>query len=343
MDYNENFYKILELDKNASETDIKKNYRKLSKKHHPDVNKEGSDDEFKKISSAYEILSDKNKKSEYDRMSPYGKNYDPSARFQNIFSGFDPFGGGGFDPFGGPGGTIDPFEFMRNIFNNRREEFIENLDIQININVGLKDVYNNENIKIQYDHFVVCGECSFTGFDHNSESFPCEACDGKGGDGFTRCKYCNGTGKIFTGTCKKCNGNKVILKKEEFNITNSFRINESATRYFRSYGHHSKYYQNKIGTLIININYVDDPKYKRMGNNLIYKLNLHFQKAIDGYIYEHQHIDGKKYSVKIPPKTNDGDLLKMKDRGLMISDSQRGDLIFDINIVIDYNELEKNE
>jgi DnaJ-class molecular chaperone len=80
-----------------------------------------------------------------------------------------------------------------------------------------------------------------------------------------------------------------------------------------------------------------------MGNNLIYKLNLHFQKAIDGYIYEHQHIDGKKYSVKIPPKTNDGDLLKMKDRGLMISDSQRGDLIFDINIVIDYNELEKNE
>jgi len=332
MNYNEDLYKILELDKNATEESIKKNYRKLSKKHHPDINKSGEDEEFKKISSAYEVLSDKNKKSEYDRMSPYGKDYNPANSF---------FGGGmggfgsvfGFDPFGGGG---DPFDFMNRVFN-RRDEFIENLDIQLNINVTLKEIYNNENIKIVYDHQVQCDECGFTGFDQNSESYSCDVCDGKGTDGFTKCKYCGGTGKIHTGTCKKCNGDKVIFKREEFALTSSFRINSSSVKYFRSMGHQSRYYSTKVGTLIININFLDDNRYVRRGSDLIHKLDLHFQRAIDGYIFDYEHLDGKKYSVSIPPKTKDGDLLKMREKGLMISEKQRGDLIFNINIIIDYD------
>lgn len=336
MDFNKNYYDILGVTKESSQDDIKKSYRKLAKQHHPDATQNHDDTKFKEISEAFSVVGDNEERQKYDVNSPHGKNYQPGfgSFFRMNINGqeFNPFGSFGFG---------DPFDdsFFNNIFR-RKEEFIENLDIHKRINITLKDVYNNKDIKIKFSHDVKCDVCNFTGFDPNSTSYECDACDGKGTDGFTKCRFCQGTGKIHTGTCSKCNGNKVIQKDEEFSFTNSFAIDSSFKKYMKGLGHQSRHYANKVGTLIIDANYIHDDKYVRDGANLIYELDIHFQHAIDGHQYHYKHLDDKKYSLKIPPKTKNGDLLRVPGKGLLMnSKEKRGDLIVRINVIIDYDLL----
>lgn len=349
MDFNKNYYNILGVDKDSSPDEIKSNYRKLAKEHHPDATQNHDDTIFKELNESYSVLSDDSEKQKYDIQSPHGKNYQPGFGGNQFFrmnvngQEFNPFGGGGgFNPFGGSpfGGGNSPFNdpFFNDLFN-RREEFIENLDIHFPVNITLKDVYNNTHIPIKFNHDVKCDVCNFTGFDPASEEFTCDACDGKGGDGFTRCRFCNGTGKIHSGHCPKCNTTKVVSQGEEFAFSNTFNIDKSFTKYIRGMGHQSKHYVNKMGTLVIDANYVHDDHYIRDGNNLIYLLNLHFQHAIDGFDYEHEHLDGKKYALKIPPKTKDGDYLRVAGKGLLLNHQNRGDLLIKVNIIIDYEIL----
>jgi len=323
MDLNKDYYSILGVSKDASEDEIKKKYRKLAKEYHPDSNQNKDDSKFKELNEAYSIIGDNSERQKYDVHSPNGGNFQPG--FGNPFSHI--FGGGGFGPFD---------SFFRDIFS-RKEEFVENLDINININITLKDVYNNNNIPIRFKHDVKCNTCGFTGFDQESESFECETCDGKGSDGFTSCKYCSGKGRIHTGTCSKCNGEKVVSQDEEFGFSNSYMIDNNFIKYMRGLGHQSRYYANRVGTLNVQANYIHDNKYVRDGSNLIFPLNLHFQLAIDGFDFEYEHLDDKKYSLKIPAKTKDGDLLRITGKGLLIDGHKRGDLLIKINIIIDYN------
>lgn len=169
-------------------------------------------------------------------------------------------------------------------------------------------------------------------------------CDGTGKQwiptaGYVKCKYCVGTGKIHTGTCKTCNGEKVVEKDEAFQLNNIYRLVNSDTKYIQGYGHHSKYYRNKRGNLILNILVENNTDFERVRDGLQRILNLHFEDAINGKNFEFTHLDNKKYRLKIPPKTKDGDVLKMKNKGLLISRSHRQDLFFIINIIIDYSRL----
>jgi len=342
MDFNKDYYNILGVSKDAPSDEIKKAYRNLAKQHHPDATQNHDDTKFKEINEAFSSIGDDEQRQKYDVQSPHGKSYNPG--FGNPFFHVNINGqnvnGQGFNPFGPFGFSNSPFEdqFFRDIFI-RREEFQENLDIHFPANITLKDVYNNNNISIKFTHDIKCDLCNFSGFDPDSDSFECDACDGKGGDGFTKCKYCNGTGKIHTGTCKKCNGAKVVTKDEDFAFTNTFSIDKNFTKYMRGLGHHSKHYSNKVGTLIIEANYQHDTRYTRDGHNLIYLLNLHFQNAIDGFNFDYEHLDGKKYSLKIPPKTKDGDFLRVAGKGLLANHQDRGDLLIKVNIIIDYDIL----
>lgn len=341
MDPNKNYYDILGVNKNATNAEIKKKYRQLAKEHHPDVTQNKDDTIFKNLNEAFSIIGDENQRQQYDVQSPHGQNYNPG--FGNSFfhiningQDFNPFGGSSpFGPFGFGGGSPFDDPFFQHIFN-RKEEFIENLDLKSINKVTLKDVYNNNKIPITFTHDIKCDECNFTGFDPKSEEFQCDACDGRGGDRFTKCKYCGGSGKIHTGTCKKCNGAKIISKKEDFAFGNSYRIDKNFTKYMRGLGNQSKYYSNKQGTLVIEAIYEHDNRYTREEHNLIYKLDLHYQHAIDGLDFEYEHLDDKKYLLKIPPKTKDGDLLRVPKKGLLKDENNRGDLIIKINIIIDY-------
>jgi molecular chaperone DnaJ len=342
MDINKDYYTILGVDKNSEESEIKKAYRKKANETHPD--KHGGDDsEFKKINEAYQVLGNKDKKLEYDTKSPHGKSYNPSAGFDSFFNAFGgPSGGFNFhfgDAFGGGG---DPFE---SFFRRRRPDFYEELDITLNVTIDLKDIYQNNDMSIKYKRNVTCKDCDGTGFDKSSESHSCEVCDGTGKQwiptaGYAKCKYCSGTGRIHTGTCKTCNGEKVKEKTEEFQLNNIYRLVNSETKYIQGYGHHSRYYRNKKGNLILNIIVRNETPFERMRDgSLQRKIDLHYEDAINGKEFEFDHLDGKKYKLRIPPKTKDGEVLKMRNKGMLADKEIRQNLFFIINIIIDYSRI----
>ena len=341
MDINKNYYAILGITKDADKATIKKSYRKLAMKYHPDKNPDNKEAEakFKEIAEANEILEG-DKRGNYDTQSQYGANFDPNFARRS--------GGGGFsytvytDQHGrqhvrSTGNGVDPRDIFEE-FKRRQEQFHENLDITLKKVITLKDLYNNTKIEIKYDRKITCTRCKGSGFDPDSSSHKCEVCDGTGKDGFATCKYCMGEGKIHTGTCNKCNGEKLITSTEAFNIDNIYQIiNRTTQKILANYGNHSKFFRGKIGNVILLIDFQDNTDYLIQGDKSLLKpLNVHYKDAIGGFKFDHIHLNDKKYKISIPNKTKDGDLIRVKSRGLLIDGTNRGDLYFDVNIIIDY-------
>lgn len=334
---NKNYYSILGLDKNATDEQIKKAYKKLAIKYHPDKNggDKASEEKFKEISEAYSTLGDPEKKKQYDVSSPHGKNYSTNP-FASFGFGFNPINDIWNDLFNNVGNPFaDPFGR-----SNHYREFHENLDISINVIVSLRDVYKGDPIKVSYDRYVNCEDCEGTGFDRNSDSYACDMCNGTGKSKmYVPCEYCLGHGKIYTGTCKTCNGEKIKVKKTEFNLNNIKSIRKSGVEYLKNYGHQSKYYRNKVGVLSLNIIYEHINQYDIIGDTLQYNVNLHYQDAIDGCELIYETLDGRKLKINIPPKTNDKDVVRLKNQGLLLNVKERGDLLIKINIIIDYERI----
>ena len=337
MDYNKNYYQDLGVDKNASSEDIKKVYRKLAHQHHPDKNQGDKDSEtkFQRINEAQQILTDTKLRQEYDQRSPHGNSYSPFSNpfefhFQNgpgdIFSQFfgegSPFGNRGFNPF-------------------QREEFRENLDIGVDVNVNLKQIYMNDNINIKFKRYISCDDCKGTGFDNKSPSDTCEICEGLGKDRYGKvCTYCRGDGKVYTGQCKTCKGEKVILKDAEVTLQNLFQIRDSIRNIQRGYGHQSKHYIQKIGNLILNINVDRNDNYTIVNNCELHKtIDIHFQDAIDGVEILYRHVDGTEMKIKLPTKSKNNDILRVEKKGLLTNETNRSDLFLKINIIIDYERI----
>lgn len=333
MDFNKNYYDILGVDKSSSQEEIKKAFRKKANETHPD--KHGGDDtQFKIINEANQAIGDETKRSQYDVKSPHGQNYSPMGNFESFFSNRgNPFENMNFS------GGFNPFDMFF-----RREEFVENLDIKLQVKVPLKDVYNNKEIQVKYKRNVNCDKCEGTGFDVDGDSDRCDACDGTGtawepSIGHTKCRFCRGKGKIYSGTCKKCNGDKVVQRDEQFQLNNVYRIANNDTKYLGGYGHQSKHYLNKKGNLILDIIYEHDNNYIRKRDGLFYKLDLHYEDAINGKEIEYEHLDNKKYKLKIKPKTKDNETMKMVGKGLLINNTVRQDLFILINVIIDYDRI----
>jgi len=330
MDFNRNYYKILGLDKNASGDEIKKCYRKLALKYHPDKNPD-TEHKFKEISEANSVLSDDKTRQEYDVRSPHGKNYS-----SNPFFGGDPFSGFGgshfdiFDIFNSFGG-FNPFQ---------REEFHENLDVNTTTHISLKQVYLNDQIHVKYKRYQLCSDCQGIGFDRNGRFDSCDVCDGTGVNNGRRCEYCQGTGNIYIEQCKKCGGEKVELKDTEIVMQNISSIRGNSKNIHGGYGHQSKHYLDKVGNLILNIKYVHDNNYEIINSfDLNYKLDIHFQDCIDGNEIMYKHIDDSEIKIKIPEKTKDGYSIKLSNKGLLKDNHNRGDLVLKINIIVDYEKL----
>lgn len=340
MNTNIDYYKVLGLTNQAEIQEIKKTYKKQAIKLHPDKTKgdKAKEQLFKETTEAYSTLSNPQKKSEYDQRSQFGKSFVGGNPFGG-FQGGNPFGQGGFNPFnafkdmfGGHGGN--PFG------HQQQQEFRENLDIQVNMVVSLRDVYSDAPITVKYNKNIHCPDCGGTGFDRTKHSDSCEMCDGKGKDNYGRqCEYCQGIGKIYSETCQKCNGEKVVLAPENFDVNNIRNIRKNTQQYLKNYGHQSKYYRNKKGVLILNAIYEHVKNYEIKNLDLYYNLDLHYLDAIDGKKIEYEHLDNKKINVSIPKKTKDGDIIRIKEKGLLNQVKKRGDLYFKINIIVDYDKI----
>lgn len=305
MNLNIDYYKILQLTNSCSKEEIKKSYRKLSKIYHPDKSFDNyNDDKFKEISEAYSILFNDLNKNHYDTNSQYGKNFNVS-----------------FITFDNP-------------------NFEENLDIELNVIVSLKDIYKSEPIKVSYHRYVSCKHCEGTGLERDDNSFECDVCSSTGRYNGEKCPYCKGHGKIYTNICTKCKGEKRIFRKTDFFLNNVKNITKSDIKYIKEYGHQSRYYSEKIGSLKLNIIYEPIKNYIINGNNLIYLLDLHYQYAIDGYKLKYKHLDNIEYDVTLNSGLKDNDYVKIDNMGLL-ENNKRGDLYLKINIIIDYDKIIK--
>jgi molecular chaperone DnaJ len=324
MNLNKNYYEVLGVSRTSDEATVKQAYRNLSKTHHPD--KGGNEEKFKEVNEAFSVLGSKDKKQKYDRDSPNGANYNPNS----FNGGFWDFSSNNFD-FQGFGGG----------FNS----FFEDLDIKTRKEVSLKDIYNDNSITLDFTRNVPCSRCDGMGVEESKDSDECSICEGKGvrDNGYHKlsCEYCNGSGTIHTKQCTKCTGRKLNAKKESITVDNTHVLREEQSMAYGGMGNFSTLNRRTKGNLIITLVPERQSVYRREGDNLLISVDVDFVTAILGGSFEHEHLDGKTYSIKIPASTNNGNKFKLSGKGMFRQDKRsRGDLIFLVNLVIDYDKVD---
>tara|TARA_B100000123_G_scaffold84982_1_gene61418 strand:- start:1856 stop:3106 length:1251 start_codon:yes stop_codon:yes gene_type:complete len=333
-------YNILGVDKNASDSEIKKAYRKKAMKYHPDKsnenNRKENENKFKLLSHAYDILKDSDKRSTYDKFGEEGlkgmggfEGGDPFDIFSNFFSG-------------GMGGS--PFGFTSNRRKVRRgEDRIEEIDIT------LEDVYNNVVKKIDIKQKVKCSTCFGTGAKSDSDIVTCSTCSGTGkimqiiniGPGMIQqsmktCTKCNGKGKIIINKCEKCNGIKYQVKKKILNvpIENDFRSGKKIV--FQEMAHYDPNCDEQ-GNLILVINLVQHDLFKLKGKkntyDLIIKKNILLSDALCGTEILINHLDNRKLLFKSNNLIKPNHDYIIKGEGLKYNKAMKGDLYIDFNII----------
>lgn len=317
-------YGVLGLAKDCSQQDIKKAYRKLALKYHPDKNNgdESAADKFKEVTEAYSVLSDEEKRSNYDR---YGSVDGSRSRgfpegFSDIFEDF-------FPGFGGFSGSRGPRE-------------IKGSDVFLDVSISPVDSLNGSEKKIRFEKSRGCVGCEGTGYVSESDLSICSACNGRGNQtqkmGFmsftVSCNTCGGQGAIIKNPCSNCSGTGLKVENSEISVTVPRGVHNGAKLRLQSMGN-AEPGSNIPGDLYLTILIDTKGKFEIKGADVYTKCNIDYVDAVLGSQVNVETIDGKK-SVKIPAGTCAGQKLKLKESGLPISvgNYKRGDTIVEIDI-----------
>jgi molecular chaperone DnaJ len=312
------YYKILGVDRNSSESDIKSAYKKLAFKYHPDKNggSKESEEKFKEIQEAYSVLSDTNKKSKYDGG---GFNMD------DIFGGFGGFGGFDFD-----------------IFGRDRNRQKKGEDIKIKVSVTLNDILFGTLKKTEYRRGFVCKTCNGLG---GSGIETCNSCGGSGRKREVRmtpfgrmvteveCDSCGGTGKTVKHKCNDCGGTGIVYRNESIDI----QIPKGAIggSYMKMAGFGSEIPDGVNGDLYIIIEEIPDSNFIRKDLDLIYKCKISVLDAILGCEKELKLPDGSNFKFKISGGTNHGKIYKIGGKGIKdINYGSVGDILIEVELVV---------
>jgi molecular chaperone DnaJ len=332
------YYAILGLTKGASEDEVKKAFRKLAQKYHPD--KGGDEAKFKEVSEAYAVLSDKKKRAEYDT---YGRAYSGAGGSQNAnagagFGGFDFSGFQGFEGFQ----DMDFADVFGDLFGGgRARQAKRGRDISIDIEISFKDSVFGTERRVLITKQSLCDTCQGTGGKPGTEMATCATCNGSGSVQETRnsilgsfttakqCPTCHGHGTIPKEKCKVCNGAGVYKKEEEIKIAIPSGIQNGEM--IRMPGRGEAIQGGAAGDLYIKLHVTSDPTYSREGNNLTMTLDVKLSDALMGADYKVKTLDGEE-SVKIPAGLNHGDVLRVKGKGIPMGAGSRGDLLLRVTI-----------
>lgn len=316
---NSKLYNTLGVEKDSTPEQIRKAYRKLALKFHPDKCKdEGAEDKFKEISQAYEVLYDKEKRDLYDR---FGENYLKSENGDNS----------------GPS-MFNPFDIFKNAEKRERKP----KPIGAEINVSLKQLYMEEEVDVVYDRVLVCDKCKGIGCKSKSDILSCAPCGGKGmimevvqlRMGIMQqmqrtCHHCNGEGKIIRkeGVCNKCKGNKICKES----ATHVFKLNQNIKNDDRipveGVGCTVPDIKRQ-GDLVIIVNIEEEKGWRRVGDNLELEVEILLSQALCGFSKIIEHIDGKKILIKSE------EIIKPMDRKVIYGKGfQCGDLIIVFKVI----------
>ncbi len=326
------YYDVLGVDKNANPSDIKAAYRKLAIKFHPDKNPgdKKAEDKFKEASEAYGILSDTEKKQNYDNFG--------HAAFENSGAGrggFSGFGGADFsdifeDFFGDFGGTGR---------NKRRSSSNRGSDLRYDLSVSLEEAYKGKKQDIKFSTTENCNTCKGNGSQPGYSADRCTVCGGNGrvrsNQGFftvqQTCHQCAGSGEEITNPCKDCRGqgNKQASKKLQVTIPKGV---DDGTRIRLAGKGEAGSKGGSSGDLYLFINVKSHEIFKRSEENLFFECPISMADAALGTTIEIPTIDGGKAKIKIPDGTQNGKQFRLKGKGMpYIRGSGNGDLYVQIN------------
>ncbi len=314
------YYAILGVGKTATADEIKSSYRKLALKYHPDRNPDNkeAEDKFKEAAEAYEVLSNQQKRSQYDQFGHSGMH-----------------GAGGMG--GGPGhmNMDDIFESFGDVFGSmfggggrqrsRKASGPEpknGHDLAQDITITLEESYLGTKKEIGYYHFVNCDACNNKGTKKGSKAKSCTSCQGTGQmqyrQGFfmysQTCSHCAGEGFVITNPCDECGGKSRIQKYEKFNVTIPAGIYDKAELRLSGKGD-AGIFDGISGDLYIKIGVLSDKKFHREGDDLICTLTLTYPQLVLGSQVEIESIDGTKISVKVPKGCSVGEKIVIPGKG----------------------------
>lgn len=350
------YYEVLGVNKSSSAEEIKKAYRKLALKYHPDRNPGDAEAEekFKEAAEAYDVLSNPEKKQRYDQFGHAGMGGAAGGGFGGGFGGFsmddifsrfgDIFGGGfggGFGDFGGFGGS------------SRGRRVAKGSNIRIKIKLTLDEVVHGVEKKIKIDKQVKCHECNGKGAASEADIKTCETCHGTGmvtkvvqsflGQMQTSspCPTCGGEGKVISKPCSCCHGSGLEKKAEEISFKIPAGVTEGMQLTVQGKGNAAKG-DGVNGDLLVLISEETHPELQRDGNDLIYSLFVSVPDAILGCTAEIPSVDGK-LRIKIEPGTQSGKILRLRGKGVPdVNGYGVGDLLVYIQVWIP-KKVDKDE
>ncbi len=342
------YYKVLGVARNATKDDIKKAYRSLAHKYHPD--KSGGDEaRFKELNEAYQILSDENKRSQYDQ---FGRVFEGNA----AGGGFGGAGPGGFRfDFGGEGpGAFADFDFS-DVFEDffggafgggggrRRQSERKGKDIRIDLEISFEESVFGGKKEIQIEKIGRCARCTGSGGEPGTKFRNCPTCQGMGSvqktqrtflGSFTQvstCVECMGSGKRPEQVCARCQGRGIepVIERIEVFVPKGIRDGEILKMTGKG---EASLAGGVPGDLLIAIHVLPHKMFRRQGDDIVMTLPIKLSQAILGDTIEVETLEGV-IRLKVPEGTQPGDILKVRGKGVYASSGYgRGDLLIEVKL-----------
>jgi molecular chaperone DnaJ len=335
------YYEALGVAKQASKDEIKNAYRKLAMQYHPDRNKSPeAEEKFKEISEAYAVLSDDEKRVQYDQFghAGIGQRYSTEdifrgADFSNIFRNM---GFGGFD-------TI--FESIFGGFAGRERGPPKGQDLRFDAEITLEQAAKGVTLKVDIPRTKQCETCGGSGAQHGTSPRTCTTCNGTGQvqhvqtTGFARmvrigtCSKCRGRGQIIDNPCRTCRGSGATAKTAAIDVRIPAGVDEGHRLRLREQGDVSLE-GGRPGDLYVVIHVKPDPRFERDGDDLIHITQINYPQAVLGTEVEVPTIDGMA-KLKIPAGTENGSLFKLRGKGIpRVEGYGRGDQLVRVDVKI---------
>lgn len=336
MSTHKDYYEILGVTRSASKDEIKAAYRKLAMKYHPDRNPDNkqAEEKFKEAASAYEVLSDDQKRQQYDQFGH--ANYEQMGAQgghggMNMDDIFDNFGDIFENIFGGGGQTGG----RRKKSRATGPEPKRGHDLYKEVDLSLKDSFTGAKETVSFYHFVSCETCHHKGTATGTSASTCATCHGSGQVQFRQgffayaqpCSTCGGNGYVISTPCTACRGQSRLQKYEKFSVTIPAGIHDGAELRISGKGD-AGVYGGQSGDLFLKIKIMPDKKFRREENDLVCSLMLTYPQLVLGSQVEIESLDGSKELVKIPKGCQVGERIIIPGKGFTnIRNKVRGNLI----------------